>query len=283
MRKSVSEAIGLIAGSYQFPLLLARRAREKGLRVVAVAIRDLTSPEIEDLVDTVEWIRLGQLGKLITVFKNAGVSRAYMAGAVRKAEIFGTSRVLKHLPDARAVRFWFQKLRDRRDATILGALADELSAEGIHLQNSVELLEDSLAVRGCMSRRKLRAREMEDVQFGWEHVRELARLDIGQSLVVKDCCVVAVEAVEGTDECIRRAGALAGPGAVLVKSSRPDQDMRFDVPCVGEQTVRTCHEAGIPVIAVEAGKTLLIDKEGMLKAADELGVSIVGTPLEEDE
>jgi len=278
----VPETIGLIAGSYRFPLLLAARAREQGYRVVAVAIRDLTSPEIEGAVDSVEWIRLGQLGKLISVFKSEGISRVYMAGAVRKGEIFGTSRVLKHLPDARAVRFWFQKLRDRRDGTILGALADELSAEGIHLQNSVELLEDSLAVRGCMTRRKLRAREMEDVQFGWKHVRELARLDIGQSILVKDCCVVAVEAVEGTDECIRRGGSLAGPGAVLVKSSRPDQDMRFDVPCVGEQTVQTCHEASVPVIAIEAGKTLLIDKERMLETADALGVSIVGAPLEDE-
>ena len=274
----MSDTIGLIAGSDRFPLLLAERARAQGHRVVAVALHDVTSPEIVDLADAVEWVRVGQLDKLIGVLKREKVDRVYMAGAVCKADIFHPRRAFVHLPDVRAMRLWFQKLENRSDETILAAVAEELTSEGIDLRSSVELVEDQLASEGCMTRREAKPREFEDARFGWSHVRELARLDIGQTIIVKDRCVVAVEAVEGTDECIRRGARLAGPGAVLVKASRPSQDMRFDVPCVGVQTVEVCSETGVVAMAVEAGKTLIIDRESMIAAADAAHLAIIGMP-----
>jgi len=277
MRASgVAETIGLIAGSHRFPLLLAERARIRGYRVAAAALVDLACADIGGLVDAVEWVRLGELERLIGFFRREGVTRAYMAGAVRKADLLSLQSASTHLRDDRAAQLWFHKLSDRRDATILAAFADELASEGVHLQNSVELLADCLASPGCMTVRRPSPSEMLDLAFGLGHVRELARMDIGQTVVVRDRCVVAVEAVEGTDECIRRAARLAGPGCVAVKCSRPDQDMRFDVPCVGEQTVAVCRESDVAVIGLESGRTLMIDKERTIGQANAAGVAIMG-------
>jgi DUF1009 family protein len=266
----------LIAGADRFPLLLAQRARARGKRVVAVAMCDVTSPELDGLVDVIEWAPVGRLDRIIGVFKRENVAEAYMAGGLSRSDAPAPRRALVHLPEADAMRPWLCRLQDRGAAAVLTAVADEMDQEGIRLRSSVELLEDQLASAGCMTGVKPGPGAREDLGFGWRYARDLARLDIGQTIVVKDRCIVAVEAVEGTDECVRRGGRLAGPGATLIKVSRPDQDMRFDVPCVGERTVAVCAESGLHVIALEARRTLMLDRERAISAADEAGIAIVG-------
>jgi len=262
--------IGLIAGGGQFPLMIAKAARERGLRVAVVAHLDETDPAIRDVADELAWIQLGQLGHLIKALKRSGVKNAIMAGTITKRKMFGSLR-----PDLKGLAI-MSKLAVFHDDDILSSIAEELAGEGIEIVSSTSYLPQLLAPpTGCLTKKKPDRSANADIEFGWKMAKELGRLDIGQCVVVKRKTVLAIEAIEGTDEAIRRGGRLSEQGAVVVKVSKPNQDSRFDVPTVGLETVRVMSEAKASVLAVEAGKTLMFDKPDMISYADREGISII--------
>ncbi|MCB2185067.1 MAG: UDP-2,3-diacylglucosamine diphosphatase LpxI [Deltaproteobacteria bacterium] len=264
------ESIGIIAGTSKFPLLFAQAARERGLRVVAVAHKGETFPELAELVDEITWVQLGQVGKLLKAFKKAGVSRAVMCGGVKKTRMFSDVR-----PDFKALAL-LKKIRHLADDGILRTLAAFLEEEGVQILPSHELLPELLAPAGVYTQRRPREEEEADAQVGWRVAAELGRLDVGQCVVVKGRAVVALEAIEGTDACIRRGGELAGPGAVVIKRCKPTQDLRFDLPSVGAQTIRTMAQVGCACLVVEAGKTLIFDRSELAALADQAGIAVLG-------
>ncbi len=264
------EKIGLIAGKNKFPLIFAQVARAQGLEVVAVAHRGETDPALADVVAALQWVYVGQLGKIIKFFQQAGVTQAVMAGGISKGRLFTHLR-----PDLRAVRL-LNRLRHVGDDGILRAVAAELAHEGITIVSPTLYLTDLLTPSGVLSRRQPSAEEMQDVRFGWEIAKEIGRLDIGQCVVVRRQAVLAVEAIDGTDATIRRGGLLAGEKAVVVKVSKPTQDLRFDVPAVGLETIAVMAEVKARVLALEAGKTLMFDRPAMLAAADRARIAVIG-------
>lgn len=267
--------IGLIAGNGRFPIVFADTARRQGLAVYAVAHRDETLPELADHVDGIAWVRVGQLGKLIGELKAGGVQEAVLAGGIRKTRLFEGA-----FPDLRALGLML-RLKDRKDDEILRAVAGEIEREGIRIRPCTLFLEPLLAGEGVLAGPLLSAKEEEDVRLGFQAAKAIGESDIGQCVVIKGGVVLAVEAVEGTDGAIRRGGELGGAGAVVVKVCKPQQDLRFDVPTVGLQTLETLHQVGGRVLALEAGKTLLLDKENLLREATEWGIAIVGVTGEE--
>lgn len=268
------EKIGLIAGNGRFPLLFARSAAARGASVVAVAHRGETLPELEQAVSAsggrLHWIYVGQLNRLIRIFKEAGVKQVVMAGGIKKTRLFLNTR-----PDLRTLRL-LRQVAHRHDDALLRAVARELEAEGLQVGECTLYLSHLLADKGVMTRRHPTSEEWEDIRFGWEAVKEIGRLDIGQCVVVKQKVVLAVEAVEGTDEAIRRGGRLCQTAAVVVKASKPHQDLRFDVPAVGPSTLDAMQEVKAAVLALEAGRTLILDREAVLEKADKLKISLVG-------
>ncbi len=266
----MSENIGLIAGKGQFPLLFARAAREHGASIIAVAHRGETDPALASLVQACHWIYVGQLGKIIRIFKAAGVRTAVMAGGISRGRLFREFR-----PDLRALKV-IRQAGAGQDDRLLRAVAAELAQEGVTIAPSTMFLEELLAGPGRLSRRAPTPEELRDIDLGFRVAKELGRLDLGQCVVVRRQVVVALEAVEGTDAAIRRGGQLAGPGAVVVKMSKPGQDLRFDVPAVGLGTIRAMQEAQAAVLAIEAGKTLIFDAPEMLQAADALNIAVWG-------
>jgi UDP-2,3-diacylglucosamine hydrolase len=267
--KASTETIGLIAGGGQFPLLVADAAKRRGLGVVAVAHLGETDPSLSEKVDEVIWIRLGQLGQLIKALKKKNVKKGLMAGTITKRRMFEDIR-----PDLRGLAV-ISKLALFHDDGILRAVADELAREGIEIVSSTQYLPELVARQGCLTKRKPNKSEKEDIDFGFQVAKELGRLDIGQCVVVKKKTILAVEAIEGTDAAIRRGGDLAREGAVVVKVSKPNQDLRFDVPAVGLGTMKTMGEVKAAALAVESGKTLLFDKNEMIAYADKIGIAIV--------
>ncbi len=261
--------IGLIAGNGTFPIAFARAAKEKGLQVIAVAHEGETHPELSQWVDAIFWIKVGQLGKLISIFKEQGVRDVLMAGGIKKTRLFGGG-----MPDLRAAAL-LAKMLYKKDDSILRAVATELESEGITVRESTLYLDNLLAPTGVMTRKKPSKDEQKDIEFGWEMAKEIGRLDIGQTVVVKDRAVLAVEAIEGTDETIRRGGRLCGRGAVVVKICKPQQDLRFDLPAVGMQTIKTMLEVNASCLAVEAGKTIIFDRETVAAEADRAGIAVV--------
>lgn len=261
--------LGLIAGGGRFPLLVADAAKARGLRVVAVAHRGETDQSLAEKVDEIEWINLGQLGHLIKALKKNGVYRAIMAGTIKKRRIFENVS-----PDVKGLTL-MSKIAVFHDDSILRTLAEELAKEGIKIVSSTFCLPELFVSSGCLTRRKPNKEEEEDIRFGWRIAKELGHLDIGQCVVVRKKTVVALEAIEGTDAAILRGGNLAKEGAVVVKVSKPAQDLRFDLPTVGIETLRTMLRAKSFVLAIEAGKTLMFDKEEMLSFADNEGICIV--------
>lgn len=261
--------LGLIAGGGNFPLIVADAAKAKGLRVVAVAHRGETDRLLTEKVDEIEWINLGQLGHLINALKKRGVHQAIMAGTINKRRMFENVR-----PDLRGLTL-MSKIAVFHDDNILRALAEELAKEGIKIVSSTFYLPELFVPSGCLTRRKPSKEEEEDIRFGWRIAKELGRLDIGQCVVVRKKTVVALEAIEGTDAAILRGGSLAKEGAVVVKVSKPAQDLRFDLPTVGIETLRTMLRAKSFVLVIEAGKTLMFDQEEMISFADNEGICIV--------
>ncbi|MEW6324537.1 MAG: UDP-2,3-diacylglucosamine diphosphatase LpxI [Nitrospirota bacterium] len=265
-----TKRLGIIAGNGRFPLLVAEEARKQGWWVVAVAHQGETLPELEPLVDELEWIRVGQIGRMINRFQSSGVRDVVMAGGIKKTRLFTEAR-----PDLRALAL-LAKLRTKDDDAILRGLADELERSGLVVGDSMQYLTSLLAAAGPMGARRPTAEEQKDIEYGREMAKEIGRLGIGQCVVVKQHVVLAVEAIEGTDEAIRRGGRLANGGAVVVKVSKPGQDRRFDLPTIGPGTIAVMAEAGAAVIAVEAGGSLLLDRAALLRDADRANIAVVG-------
>jgi DUF1009 family protein len=266
--------IGLIAGNGRFPFLALQGARSLGHDVTVVAVKEEAFPELEDAAREagadLHWVSLGHLGKCIKVLRQADVRQAVMAGQVKHAKIFSGI-----IPDLTFLSV-LTKLRSRNTDALISAVADVLRDEGIELLNSTAFLEPLLARTGTLGRRAPSTEELDDLAFGYRLADAVAALDIGQTIVVKDKAVVAVEAMEGTDAVIRRAGDIAGAGTRVVKVAKPAQDMRFDVPVVGVATIDVMRQAGATAISVDAGKTLIVDGEGFFDAANAADIAVVG-------
>jgi UDP-2,3-diacylglucosamine hydrolase len=271
------DVLGLIAGQGVFPLEVARTARERGVRVACVALRDQTRPEIEDAVESITWIYPGEVGVGLAAFRAAGVREVVMAGKVTKNDLFQNPDALRF--DAKATGL-LSEIADRKDDTILGKLADFLETLGLHLLPQYALTPELLAPEGVLTRTQPTAAQRADIAFGFPIAKTIGDLDIGQTVVVKDRAAVAVEAMEGTDEVIRRAGRIAGAGTSVVKVAKPRQDMRFDVPVVGAATLAVMREAGAAVLALEAGRTLILDRPAFLAEADAARIAVWGMEAE---
>jgi hypothetical protein len=268
--------LGIIAGSGKFPFLVAEGAKRAGCHLTIVALRDLAEPELAPLADVFRWAGLARLGRWIRILKRQGTTQVILAGAVRKTSMYGRFRLLRQLPDWTSFRLWFFKLRDKRNDAILGAVADEFARHGIHMADCVQYTTDHLAPEGVLTRGQPSPAQRADADFGWRIAKEMGRLDIGQSVAVKETEVVAVEAIEGTDRMIERAGQLCPRGGwTLVKVAKPNQDMRFDVPTVGPETIVSLARHGARMLVIEAGKTVLLDREATLAAADRAGIVIL--------
>ena len=263
------EILGIIAGNGVYPRILATAARNSGVKkIVAAAFTDETDPVISELTDVVEWLRVGQLGRLLKFFRENNVQRAIMAGQIAPKNLFDLR------PDVKALVV-LAKLKQRNAESIFTAIADELAKAGVHLLPATTFLENDLATNGLIAGAKLSRAEEEDVDLGWNVAKEMARLDIGQTIIVKNGTVLAVEAFEGTNDAIKRGGALAREGAVMIKVAKPNQDMRFDVPVVGVETIKVAADAKLRVIAIESGKTLLLEREKVVDLAARSKISIV--------
>jgi UDP-2,3-diacylglucosamine hydrolase len=268
--------IGVIAGNGRFPIIFADNARKMGLHVSAVAHEGETDPELEQHVDRIHWVKIGQLNKLINAFKGDGVRNVVMLGGIKKTHIYSNAR-----PDFRVLAL-ATKLMLWKDDDILRALAAELERDGITICESTFGLEGILVTEGTLTSRQPTKKEWIDIRYGWDVAKETGRLDIGQCVVIKDRVVVAVEAVEGTDEAIKRGGALAKDGAVVVKRSKPQQDLRFDLPAVGPQTIEAMQSVKASVLAVEAGRSVMLDRAQLINMAEETGIAVIGLTREED-
>jgi len=262
--------IGLIAGDGRFPIIFADNVRRLGFTVSAIAHLGSTLPELESHVEHIHWLKIGQFSKALAALKKDGVRQAVMLGGIKKTNVFTTLR-----PDLRALAI-FSRLKHWKDDAILREVAGELEREGIEICESTFGLEGILAAEGYLTSRKPNKKEQDDIQFGWETLLTLGRLDIGQCVVVKNQVIVAVEAVEGTDEAITRGGTLGGKGTVVVKRTKPHQDLRFDLPAIGPQTIRTMVAVQASVLAIEAGRTVILDREEVFAHAKEAGISIIG-------
>lgn len=268
---------GLIAGNGRFPILALQEARKLGHEVVAIGIAEEASKEIEALAWKTFWISLGQLSKLIEILKGEGISELVMAGQVKHVQIFSSIR-----PDWRLAKLLFT-LREKNTDALIGGVAKVLEDEGIHLRDSTFLLKPLLAGTGAMSRRKPTPEEERDIRYGRRVANALAGFDVGQSVAIAERACLAVEAMEGTDEMLRRAASLAnGRKIALVKVSRRRKHMLFDVPVAGPRTIAAMQETGTTVLAVDAGRTLLLDREEMLAAADAAGIAVAGYAPEEE-
>lgn len=261
--------IGLIAGNGTFPLLFARAARTRGIRTIAVAMRGETEPTLQSAVDDLTWIRVGQIGRAIAVFRRAGVRRAAMAGGLRRANLFNIR------PDWLGLRLLARNLV-RPDDGMLRLIAHEFEQRGIEIVDSTLFMPEVLAPAGVLVGREPDGQGWADLRYGYQVARELGRLDVGQTVVVKSGAVVALEAIEGTDACISRAGDLAGGGMVVIKIAKPNQDMRFDVPAIGPKTIDTLARAQCRLLGIEAGRTLVLETQQTLAAASAAGITIVG-------
>jgi DUF1009 family protein len=275
MRES-SDSIGLIAGNRNLPLLFVKQARESGIsQVIAVGFAGETDPQLAEAVDEMVWLKVGQLSKLIDAFKRRGVTRCVMLGQVAPRSLFDVR------PDLRAMALLL-RLKEKNAHTIFGALADELKKDGIELIDPRPWLGPAMPGPGFSLGPKLSAGQKSDVAFGFRMAKEISRLEVGQSVVVKGGTVLAVEAFEGTDECLRRGGALAGRdgGAIAAKVAKEKHDVRFDIPCIGSTTMEICKSARISALAFEAGMTLVLEMDTVEALAKQYGISVVSVPLQ---
>jgi len=264
------DQLGIIAGNGIYPQVLAQTARSAGIRkIVAVAFSGETDPKLGELVDEIYWLRVGQLKRLLGTLRAAGITSAIMAGQIAPKNLFALR------PDWKALLL-LARLKRRNAESIFAAIAGELSKVGIEILPATSFIEQFLATPGLIAGPKLSRREEEDVNFGWEIAKQISRLDIGQTVLVKDGTVLAVEALEGTNEALQRGGMLGGKDAVMVKVAKPNQDMRFDVPVIGPETFRLAAKVAVRVIAVEAGKTLLLEKESLIDLAERSRISLIG-------
>lgn len=278
MKSDVPESLGLIAGKGAYPILLAESARQQGVqRIVAIAFRGETRRKIESLADETRWINLGQYGRMLDEFARSGVQHAVMAGQITPTHLFRVrldSRMLGLL----------KKLKTRNAETIFGAVADDLDELGIRLMPASTFMEAHMPQAGVISKRSPTESELADIELGLKVAGETSGLDIGQTVVIKEGTVLAVEAFEGTNETILRAGRLGGPGSVVVKVAKAGHDMRFDIPVIGERTLKVLKKARVSVIALEAGRSILLEKERIVELADRMGlcVTVIGSKHEQN-
>jgi hypothetical protein len=274
----MSEPLGLIAGEGVFPLLVARGAKAAGRPVVCAALAGSADPLLERECDRFKWVGVTRLGQWVRVLRAGGCTQAIMVGRVAKHKMYSRWRYLQHLPDWRTLRLWFTELRhDKRDQAVLYAVIRELDREGITLIDSTQYTREHVAVAGVMTRRQPSEGQWRDARHGWDLCQTLSRLDIGQAIAVMDKNVLAVEAMEGTNALIERAGSLCRTGGwTLIKVSNVRRDMRVDVPTIGVTTIEKLHAAGAGCLVVEAGKTILLEKEQVLELADRHKIAVVG-------
>lgn len=264
------QKIGLIAGNRKFPLLFAQEARKKGCLIVAVAIKGDTSRKLKNLVDKIYWIGLAEFQKMFDIFKNEAVEGVVMAGQISPRRLF--SKEIDKSPELKQI---LQSLKDKKTDTLFGAVAQKLEAEGLALLDSTTFVEEYLPKKGTLTKRQPDFDTWEDIYFGLSLARAVASLDIGQAVAVKSKTIVAVEAFEGTDNLIRRSAKIGCGNIIIVKVSKPKQDMRFDIPVIGLNTVKNLVKAHVKCLAFEAGKTLFLDQKESISLADKKGISIV--------
>jgi DUF1009 family protein len=271
--------IGLIAGEGRLPFMIAAGAKKAGVKVVCVGLDGSSDVSLSGEVDIFYTVPLARPGNWIRKLKKYGVTNAVMVGRVAKGQIFTPWRILKYLPDWRAIRIWYWRLRkkNKQNETLLSALADELASGGIILEDSTKYCKEHLATNGPMTGRGPGASLSDDIEFGWLIVKKIAEMDIGQAIAVREREVIAVEGIEGTADMIERAGRLCPKGGwTLLKAAKAKKDMRFDVPCVGPDTINSLAKNGAKCLVVEAGKTIIIDKPQTLELADKMGICVIG-------
>ena len=275
--------IGLLAGSGRFPILFAQAARRQGLKVACVGIKYEVSDELRSLVDSFEVLGVSKLGGMIRSFKRRCGGEVVMAGKVTKSVMYTPMRFVQLWPDARMLRLWYKTTRgDKRDDSILLGVIAEFARDGMTFTSALDYCPELLVTHGTLTRRRPTEAERRDIAFGWQLAKEMGRLDVGQSVAVKERAALAIEAIEGTDRCIERAGGLCRAGGwTLVKVAKPQQDMRFDVPTIGSSTIENLKKAGGKVLAIEAGKTIVIDQAEVVALADRYGLTIVAVEADE--
>jgi len=271
--------VGLIAGWGRYPIVVAQALRNRGHRIICAGLKDHADAQLRELSDAYTTISLAQVGAGIRFFRRHGVQTATMAGKVHKVLLFQRSFLLNHLPDWQGVRTFFPHFvtrnKDRKDDTLIGAVVETMARHGITIAPATDFAPELLVKSGPLTRRLPTTAEQKDIEFAWKIAKEIGRLDIGQSVAVQGRAVLAIEAVEGTDQCIRRAGELCDRGFTVVKVAKPQQDMRFDVPTIGLGTLESLVHAGGKVLAVEADKTILVDQSGVIEFANRHGLAIV--------
>lgn len=276
--RHIQETVGLLAGYGQFPVVFAQAARRLGFPVVCVGITEEAGAELKDLVDHFYWSRPAQLGKMINRFKKHGVKNVVMAGKIHKANLLHKPwKIFNLAPDLRTLIFWYLRKRaDNKDDTLLLSIIKEFAKDGINFASALDYIPEILVQPGTLTRRAASNSEMQDIYFGWKLAREMGRMDVGQSVAVKDRAVLAVEAIEGTDKNITRAGEYCKSGGfVVVKVAKPNQDRRFDVPTIGIDTIQTLHKSRGKVLAIEAGQTIFLGEKEAIILANELGITII--------
>lgn len=267
--------LGIIAGAGRFPHMVVAGARRAGCHVTVVGLRGFADERLRQAADAFRWAGLARLGRWIRILKRSGVQSVILAGSVEKSSMYGRLRLLRLLPDLTSLRIWFFTIRDKRNDTVLAAVADEFARHGIIMQDCVEYSAEHMAPEGVLTKVQPSSAQLEDAEFGWRIAKEMGRLDIGQSIAIKETEVIAVEAIEGTDKMIERAGQLCRQGGwTLVKVAKPNQDMRFDVPTIGPETIANLQKNGAKMLVIEAGKTLIIDREETFTAANRAGIVV---------
>ncbi|MCO6435672.1 MAG: UDP-2,3-diacylglucosamine diphosphatase LpxI [Phycisphaerae bacterium] len=272
-----SSRLGIIAGAGRFPFMVVEGARRAGCECMVIGLRGFADPALSRLADAFCWSGLARPGSWIRLLRRFGAREVILAGSVRKTEMYGRFRLIKYLPDWTAIRLWFFEIADKRNDTVLSAVAEKLARQGIIMQPCMKYSAEDMAPEGVLTRRAPNDAQRADATFGWTIAREMGRLDIGQSVAVKEKEVIAVEAIEGTDRMIERAGALCRAGGwTLVKVAKPNQDMRFDVPTVGPDTIARLKQHGGKLLVIEAGRTVIVERERMIADAEAAGVVIMG-------
>lgn len=279
MHPASSTPLGLIAGAGEFPRLVARGARDAGRPVCIIALRGSAEPDLRSLADRFAWAGVARVGSWIRTLRRAGCREVIMAGRVRKAKMFAGPRWLQWLtyaPDLTSIRLWYFHMRDRRNDSLLGAIADELGRKGLTLIDSTSYCPEALAAEGLLGSVQPSRAALADVDFAWPLARQIAALDIGQALAVKEREIIAVEAIEGTDALIERSGQLCRAGGwTLVKVAKPQQDMRFDVPTIGPLTIEHLHRQRAACLVIEAGRTLVLEREKTVALANKYGIAVL--------
>lgn len=269
--------IGVIAGAGRFPFMVVDGARRAGCHVTVVALRGFADAALAHRADVFRWAGLARMGRWIRLLRRSRTRSVILAGSVEKTRMYGRFRMLRLLPDWTAIKIWFFKTGDKRNDTVLAAVADEFGRHGITMQDCIQYTQEHMAPEGVITRAQPSEAQGRDADFGWRIAKELGRLDIGQSVAVREQEVIAVEAIEGTDRMIERAGSLCPRGGwTLVKAAKPNQDMRFDVPTVGPETIANLARHGAKALVIEAGKTVIVDRAEVLAAADRAGIVVLG-------